>query len=207
MPPFLTVNDLREVVYTAVPQKALFVVRSGPDDEIKGLACSVTKRSGKFFLVTCTDVANAEDIGRNDGNMFNADRFCTQYPKHKKKHRIKIQDIRSDNKFSFIPLPKIPDTTFPLNETMNGHFREPCHSFAVTDNKEPKRVDWTYDHITCRHVTTGHANLKKSAILGSPVLWTDERKTFVVGVIGSEDEALFSMFFDRTSLKVPGTKK
>lgn len=202
------VSLLREVVSTADPQKTVFVVKSGPTEQRKGLACSATKKSGKFFLVTCTDVANSEDTGIDDSNGLIADRFCTQYPKHKNKHRMKIQDIRNDNKFSFIPLGKIPDTTFPLCETMNGHFKKPCHSFAVTYNKEPKRVDWSYDDNAFRHKPTGHADLEKSTILGSPVLWTDKRDiTFVVGVVGSRNGAIFPMFFDESSLDVPGKKK
>lgn len=201
MPPVVPV--LIDVVGTADPRKNLFVARSGPSEQRKGLACSVKIMPKKFFLVTCTDVANPED------KELIADRFCTQYPKHKNKHRIKIQDIRNDYKFSFIPLGKIPDTAFPLRETTNGHFRKSCHSFAVTDNKETERVDWSYDHSACRHVPTGHANLEKSTILGSPVLWTDESRdiTFVVGVVGTKDDALFPMFFDKSSLKVPGKKK
>ncbi|KAL9978771.1 hypothetical protein ACROYT_G016327 [Oculina patagonica] len=124
---------------------------------------------------------------------------------HLKRHRLKNLDIRVDDtyKFSFICLSKIPDTYFPLFETVNGHFTKQCHSFAVTDNKEPKRVDWSYDRNLCRHIITGDANLEKKAILGSPVLWTNKKGTaFVVGVVGSEDDALSLLFFDKGSLKV-----
>lgn len=129
---------------------------------------------------------------------------------HLKRHRLKNLDIRVDDtyKFSFICLSKIPDTYFPLFETVNEHFTKQCHSFAVTDNKEPKRVDWSYDRDLCRHIITGDANLEKKAILGSPVLWTNKKgTTFVVGVVGSEDDAFSPLFFDKGSLKVSGKKK
>lgn len=206
MPPLNTL--LKEVVCTEDPQKALFVVRSSPGAEIKGMACSVTKKSGRrAFLVTCTDVASPEDIGRNEGEGLIADRFCTLYPKHLEKHRIKIEDIRNDDKFSFIPLSKASDFTFLMCEEMNGHFTKPCHSFAVIDNKETKRVDWSYDSTRCRHVIKTDHDLGNSAILGSPVLWTDRSNTtIVVGVVGSDGHSLFPIFFENNSHKIPGKK-
>ena len=203
MPPLFAL--LRDVVATADPRKSLFVVISGSGEQRKGMACSVANRSGKFFLVTCTDVANPVDTARRDGNQLYADRFCTQYPRHKNRHRIQIQDIRNDNKFSFIPLTEKPDATFPLCESIDERFRKTCHSLVVINNKEPKRVDWSYDHNTCSHVQTGDEDLDKSAILGAPVLWTDERNTtFVVGVVGSDGHDVIPMFFDKSSIKVPG---
>ena len=190
---------LQDVVGKGDPQKALFVVRSDPGSQRKGMACSVKTESG-VFLVTCTDVAHPEDIGRNDGEGLVADRFCTLYPKHKNKHRIKIQDIRNDDEFSFIPLPQTPDYTFQLYKNGNGKFANSSYySLAVIDNKKPKRIDWPYDNDNQRQ---DHAK-----ILGSPVLWSDGNEIFVVGVVGSDgDSSLLPIFFKENSHKIPGKK-
>ena len=199
---------LQEVVRIEDPQKALFVVRSIPGDERKGMACSVKKESGGVYLVTCKDVANPEDIGRNDGKSLVADRFCTRYPNHKNKHRIKIQDIRNDDKFSFIPLSQSSYSTFQLYENGNGTFERSCYSLAVIDNKRSKRIDWSYDNVNKRHVIQTDLELGNTAkILGSPVLWTHGNRTFVVGVVGSDSDFQFSpIFFERNTHKIPGKK-
>ena len=200
---------LQDVVGKGDPQKALFVVRSDPGSQSgKGMACSVKTESG-VFLVTCTDVAHPEDIGRNDGEGLVADRFCTLYPKHKNKHRIKIQDIRNDDEFSFIPLPQTPDSTFQLYENGNVNFaNSSCYSLAVIDNKKSKRIDWFYDNDNQRHVIpTDHDLGKRAIILGSPVLWSHGNRTFVVGVVGSDgDSSLLPIFFKENSHKIPGKK-
>ena len=200
---------LRGVVGKGDPQKALFVVRSYPGSQRKGMACSVKTESG-VFLVTCTDVAHPEDIGRNDGEGLVADRFCTLYPRHENKHRIKIRDVRNDDEFSFIPLPQsAPDSTFQLYDG-NAKFANSssCYSLAVIDNKESKRINWDYDNVNQRHVIqTDHDLGKRTIILGSPVLWSDGNNTFVVGVVGSDgDSLLLPIFFKENSHKIPGKK-
>ena len=206
MPPSL-LPVLQDVVRSEDPQKALFVVKSLKANKRKGMACSVRTESGRFFLVTCTDVAKPEDIRRNDGEGLVADRFCTRYPRHEKKHRRKIQDVRNDDKFSFILLSKSPDSTFQLYEKGTGEFENSCYSLAVIDNEKSKRIDWSYDNVTQRHVIHTDRGLGKSAIiLGSPVLWTEGNKTFVVGVVGSDGDSHVPRFFDKNSPKIPGKK-
>lgn len=200
---------LRDVVRAEDPEKGLFVVRSLPGNERKGIACSVKTESGKVFLVTCKDVANPENIGRNDGRRLVADRFGTRYRKHNRsKHRKEIQDIRNDNKFSFIPLAQKKYSTFQLYENGKGTFTKQCYSLAVIDNKRSKRIDWSYNEVNQRHVLQTDHDLGNSAmILGSPVLWTDGIKTFVVGVVGSDsDFPLLPIFFETNSHKIPGKK-
>lgn len=197
---------LRDVVRPEDPEKALFVVRSLPGNERKGIACSVKTESGKVFLVTCKDVANPENIGRNDGRRLVADRL-----KHNRKHNRskEIQDIRNDNKFSFIPLLQSSNSTFQLYRNGNGTFTRQCYSLAVIDNKTSKRIDWSYNEVNQRHVLqTDHDLGNNAIILGSPVLWNDGIKRFVVGVVGSDsDFPLLPIFFETNSHKIPDLPK
>ena len=200
------ISELQELVRSEDPDKALFVVRSLPGNERKGMACSVKTESGRIFLVTCKDVANPEDIGREDGGRLVADRFCTRYPRHTNRHRKEIQDIRNDDKFSFISLSRSSHYTFHLYENGNEKFTKPCYSLAIIDNKKSKRIDWSYNEVSQRHVLqTGHDLGNSAIILGSPVLWTDGTRTFVVGVVGSDsDFTLLPIFFETNSHKIPG---
>ena len=210
MPPW-NLAALQDVVRVEDPQKALFVVRSFPGDERKGMACSVKKESGGVYLVTCKDVANPEDIGRNDGKSLVADRFCTRYPNHKNKHRIKIQDIRNDDEFSFIPLSQssVSVSTFQLYEDGNGTFARSCYSLAVIDNKRSEQIEWVYDNVKKRHVIKTDDELGNTTkiSLGSPVLGTVGNRTFVVGVVGLDSDFQFlPIFFERNTHKIPGKK-
>lgn len=194
---------LRDLVRTEDRGKALFAVRSFLDDKRKGTACSVKTESGRVFLVTCTDVANPEYIGTNDEESLVADRFCAQYPKHNKKHRIKIQDIHSDGKFTFIPLSKADDT-FPMKAL--GH-KDHCDSLSVIGTDvEVVRVKWSYDKRDQKWGKDSQNDLGNSAILGSPVLWTNGNTTFVVGVVGSGGGSPLPIFFEENSSKITGKK-
>lgn len=204
------VQFLKKVCATKDPQKKLFVVSSSSDTKKRGLACSVTKtsrNSGKFYLVTCREVASSEDMETNGGRDLNVDRFSTS---HFNSHRIRIDDIRDDNddKFSFILHSTRPEASFPLYE-VNGPFKRSCYSYVISNGKT-KRVDWIYGDSTKGSHTTAEDSplLEKNVIaLGSPLLWTDPQDiTFVVGVIGLKDDALSPMFFRENSHKIPGKK-
>ena len=93
-------------------RKALFMVGTG-NSERKGIGCAV-ECEGKYYVLTCRDVASPEDAGADNEHEFIFDRYCSNLPKHVGKHRLKTQDILCDDKRSFLLLPD--------DQVLSSHF-------------------------------------------------------------------------------------
>ena len=185
-------------------RKVLFMVGTG-NSERKGIGCAV-ECEGKYYVLTCRDVASPEDAGADNEHEFILDRYCSNLPKHVGKHRLKTQDILCDDKRSFLRLPD--------GEVLSSHFllnaddkkKEKLYSYFLSDDgKRAKSIDWSYNNNT-RKYSIGR-DLDRKNFLGSPVLYSDKTdKTFVVGVVGKEENTYHPIFFESASLPYPGKK-
>ena len=185
-------------------RKALFMVGTG-NSERKGIGCAV-ECEGKYYVLTCRDVASPEDAGADNEHEFIFDRYCSNHPKHVGKHRLKAQDILCDDKRSFLRLPD--------GEVLSSHFllsaddkkKEKVYSYFLSDDgKRAQSIDWSYNNNT-RKYSIGR-DLDRKNFLGSPVLYSDKTdKTFVVGVVGKEENTYHPIFFESASLPYPGKK-
>ena len=187
-------------------RKALFMVGTG-NSERKGIGCAV-ECEGKYYVLTCRDVASPEDAGADNEHEFIFDRYCSNLPKHVGKHRLKAQDILCDDKRSFLRLPD--------GEVLSSHFllsaddkkKEKVYSYFLSDNgKRAQSIDWLYDNTTRNYSLSVDRDLDRKNFLGSPVLYSDKTdKTFVVGVVGKEENTYYPIFFKSASLPIRGKK-
>ena len=187
-------------------RKALFMVGTG-NSERKGIGCAV-ECEGKYYVLTCRDVASPEDAGADNEHEFILDRYCSNNPKHVGKHRPKALDILCDDKRSFLLLPD--------DEVLCSHFllsadskkKEKVYSYFLSDDgKRAQSIDWLYDNTTRNYSLSVDRDLDRKNFLGSPVLYSDKTdKTFVVGVVGKEENTYHPIFFESASLPYPGKK-
>ena len=178
-------------------KKALFMVGS----ERKGIGCAVECEE-KYYVLTCRDVASPEDTKHE----FIVDGCCSKHPKNVEKHRSRVVDILYDDKRSFLLLSD--------DSVLNSHFllsadstkREKVYSYFLTDDgKRAQSIDWSYNNNTRKYSIRG--DLDRKNFLGSPVLYYDKNhKTFVVGVVGKEENTYYPIFFESASLPICGKK-
>ena len=185
-------------------RKALFMVGTG-NSERKGIGCAV-ECEGKYYVLTCRDVASPEDAGADNGHGFVLDRYCSKFPKHVDRHRQESQGIRCDDKCSFLLLPDDQVLNFPMSE--DSKKKEKVYSYFLSDDgKRAQSIDWLYDNTTRNYSLSVDRDLDRKNFLGSPVLYSDKTdKTFVVGVVGKEENTYHPIFFESASLPYPGKK-
>ena len=97
---------------------------------------------------------------------------------------------------------------------MSSHFllsaddkkKEKVYSYFLSDDgKRAQSIDWSYNNNT-RKYSIGR-DLDRKNFLGSPVLYSDKNdKTFVVGVVGKEENTYHPIFFKSASLPTRGKK-
>ena len=190
-------------------RKALFMVGTG-NSERKGIGCAV-ECEGKYYVLTCRDVASPEDAGADNGHGFVLDRYCSKFPKHVDRHRQKSQGIRYDDKCSFLHLPDGKVLCSPFRLSADYKKREKVYSYVLNDDgKQAQSIDWSYDNTTRNYSLSVDRDLDRKNFLGSPVLYSDRNdETFVVGVVGvvgKEANIYYPIFFKSASLPICGKK-
>ena len=173
------------------------------NSEREGIGCAVEWK-GKYYVLTCRDVASPEDTGADNEHGFVLDRYCSKFPKHVDRHRQESQGILCDDKCSFLLLPDDQVLNFPMSE--DSKKKEKVYSYFLSDDgKRAQSIDWSYNNNT-RKYSIGR-DLDRKNFLGSPVLYSDKTdKTFVVGVVGKEENTYHPIFFESASLPYPGKK-
>ena len=181
-------------------RKALFMVGTG-NSERKGIGCAV-ECEGKYYVLTCRDVASPEDAGADNGHGFVLDRYCSKFPKHEDRHRQESQGIRYEEKCSFLLLPDDQVLNFPM--CADSKKKEKVYSYFLSDDgKRALSIDWLYNKTTKKYSISRHLDRKN--FLGSPVLYSDENdKTLVVGVVGKKEDTYYPIFLESTSLPIRG---
>ena len=99
---------------------------------------------------------------------------------------------------------------------MSSHFllsaddkkKEKVYSYFLSDDgNRAQSIDWLYDNTTRNYSLSVDRDLDRKNFLGSPVLYSDKNdKTFVVGVVGKEENTYYPIFFKSTSLPIRGKK-
>ena len=183
-------------------KKALFMVGTRNSGR-KGIGCAV-QYEGKYYVLTCRDVVSPEGTGAENGLEPIVDGYCSNHTQHVGKHRSKVQDILCDDKRSFLLLPDDQVLSFHFPMSADSIKRVKVYSYFLSDDgKRAQSIDWLYDDTTGKHSISRHLDGKN--FLGSPVLYFDKNhKTFVVGVVGKEEDTYYPIFLESASLPIRG---
>ena len=175
----------------------------------KGIGCAVEARSqdGKvtaYFLLTSIKAVSHKDFA--DGQTLTADRYCSNFPKHKDKenHRVEISNLPNDKEiddFAFLPLDKKPEFYLVHNQckvdgTITAHGGSLLAYTFV--NKTFVQVKFEYNKENSLYERkeivppAAEDELSMEKLVGAPVIADDSSDSpLVVGVLGCFESNIF----------------
>ena len=161
----------------------------------KGIACAIKAHSKankeKYFLLTHSQVVSQADF--NNGQTLTADRYCSNYPKHKEIHRIEISNIPNEKEvdhFAFLPLDKKPEFCLVHDQLGVAAHGETLFAYTFVNRDfvqvrfEYNKENSLYDHKEIIPPAV-EDELSMEKLVGAPVIADDSSESpLVVGVLG-----------------------
>ena len=149
-------------------------------------------------------------VEQNDAQEITADRYCSQYPKHAKKHRIKIDSPLEGTGLTFIPLKDKPDKHLKLvgQDMLNESDRELIkQGFSAYMFIERAVVQLDFKRSQGKYKLTkinpDQQTFDEMSAIGAPIIFDLFRvkEDIVIGVVGLSGGELCPVFLKEAGIE------
>lgn len=171
------------------------------------MACTVKEERNKkkYQLMTWR---KAE---QNDAREITADRYCSQYPKHAKKHRKKIDSPLEGTGLTFITLKDKPDEHLKLigQDMLNEPEKELIkQGFSAYTFVEGAVVQLDFKRSRGKYklskIDPDQQGFKEMSAIGAPIIFDlfRAKEDIVIGVVGLSGGELCPVFLKEAGIEI-----